>query len=223
MYPAFSVDLQFWFCENANDVPCRLLTQALFDEQYPFRLSVVMMTFMFLAITELVYYVCCAIVPSMIGMRVPSSDLQEVLHLVNDDSSSRDTSNNPESSLSSNQQEHSIPTTLRQVKQSWESIVALSEGSWDYHIYSKLKNKKNDVDDEDEKKSPLFDGTMMLLCVICLCHYQSGDVIIRSTRCRHNFHGTCLAMWLRRQPICPCCRRPMDPPPLVVGREEATN
>mmetsp|Transcript_109179 Transcript_109179/g.163303 ORF Transcript_109179/g.163303 Transcript_109179/m.163303 type:complete len:365 (-) Transcript_109179:128-1222(-) len=49
-------------------------------------------------------------------------------------------------------------------------------------------------------------------CAICLCPYESGDVVTwsREVQCAHAFHTECIVPWLakkQKDPKCPCCRQ----------------
>jgi Ring finger domain len=66
MFPV-SLDLGFWFCESAHDFPCALICRVLVDDQqFPFRTFVTMITFLFLAVTQIIFYAWCMIYPSWI-------------------------------------------------------------------------------------------------------------------------------------------------------------
>merc|ERR1712232_725463 len=44
-------------------------------------------------------------------------------------------------------------------------------------------------------------------CPICLAEYANGDMISHGKFCFHTFHTECLRRWIRKHPLCPCCRR----------------
>lgn len=43
-------------------------------------------------------------------------------------------------------------------------------------------------------------------CSICLGEYEDKDKLRTLPTCDHNFHLTCIDIWLRRQSTCPICR-----------------
>ncbi|KAJ7962303.1 RING-H2 finger protein [Quillaja saponaria] len=47
-------------------------------------------------------------------------------------------------------------------------------------------------------------------CVICLSEYQEKEVLRIMPKCGHNFHLTCIDIWLRKQSTCPVCRLPLE-------------
>lgn len=46
----------------------------------------------------------------------------------------------------------------------------------------------------------------LLQCPICLNEFQDGDQIRVLPRCQHDFHVTCIDMWLAKNSSCPTCR-----------------
>ncbi|KAK1575918.1 hypothetical protein Q3G72_009473 [Acer saccharum] len=53
-------------------------------------------------------------------------------------------------------------------------------------------------------------------CAICLAGFGAGEEIHR-TPCVHDFHGTCIANWLKMSHLCPLYRFPL----LVCGNTKA--
>ncbi|XVF79972.1 hypothetical protein PTKIN_Ptkin15bG0033100 [Pterospermum kingtungense] len=47
-------------------------------------------------------------------------------------------------------------------------------------------------------------------CSICLGEYQEKEVLRIMPKCGHNFHLSCIDMWLRKQSTCPVCRLPLQ-------------
>lgn len=47
-------------------------------------------------------------------------------------------------------------------------------------------------------------------CSICLAEYQEKEVLRIMPKCGHNFHLSCIDVWLRRQSTCPVCRLPLQ-------------
>lgn len=43
-------------------------------------------------------------------------------------------------------------------------------------------------------------------CTICLGEYQEGEILRIMPTCGHNFHLSCIDVWLQRQSTCPICR-----------------
>nr|TKW23023.1 hypothetical protein SEVIR_4G265900v2 [Setaria viridis] len=44
-------------------------------------------------------------------------------------------------------------------------------------------------------------------CVICLCGFRVEETLRAMPACAHAFHHHCISEWLRRNPVCPLCRR----------------
>ncbi|KQK00756.1 putative RING-H2 finger protein ATL69 [Brachypodium distachyon] len=49
-------------------------------------------------------------------------------------------------------------------------------------------------------------------CSICLGEYNEREVLRIMPTCRHNFHLSCIDMWLQKQTTCPICRISLDLP-----------
>ncbi|XP_012083488.1 RING-H2 finger protein ATL5 isoform X2 [Jatropha curcas] len=47
-------------------------------------------------------------------------------------------------------------------------------------------------------------------CSICLGEYQEKEVLRIMPKCGHNFHLSCIDVWLRKQSTCPVCRFPVE-------------
>ncbi|XWS46006.1 hypothetical protein CRYUN_Cryun14cG0028000 [Craigia yunnanensis] len=47
-------------------------------------------------------------------------------------------------------------------------------------------------------------------CSICLGEYQEKEVLRIMPKCGHNFHLSCIDIWLRKQSTCPVCRLPLQ-------------
>ncbi|KAJ4727027.1 RING-H2 finger protein [Melia azedarach] len=47
-------------------------------------------------------------------------------------------------------------------------------------------------------------------CSICLGEYQDKEVLRIMPKCGHNFHLSCIDVWLRKQSTCPVCRLPLQ-------------
>ncbi|PNT49829.1 hypothetical protein POPTR_002G153400v4 [Populus trichocarpa] len=47
-------------------------------------------------------------------------------------------------------------------------------------------------------------------CSICLGEYQEKEVLRIMPGCGHNFHLSCIDVWLRKQSTCPVCRFPIQ-------------
>ncbi|OAY62360.1 RING-H2 finger protein ATL7 [Manihot esculenta] len=47
-------------------------------------------------------------------------------------------------------------------------------------------------------------------CSICLGEYQEKEVLRIMPKCGHNFHLSCIDVWLRKQSTCPVCRFPIQ-------------
>ncbi|KAF5731693.1 RING-H2 finger protein ATL5-like isoform X2 [Tripterygium wilfordii] len=47
-------------------------------------------------------------------------------------------------------------------------------------------------------------------CSICLGEYQEAEVLRIMPQCGHNFHVSCIDIWLRKQSTCPVCRFPLQ-------------
>lgn len=46
-------------------------------------------------------------------------------------------------------------------------------------------------------------------CSICLGEYQEKEVLRIMPKCGHNFHLSCIDIWLTKQSTCPVCRLPL--------------
>ena len=46
-------------------------------------------------------------------------------------------------------------------------------------------------------------------CGICLCSYESND-LIKLLPCGHHFHSDCIDQWLSVNKTCPYCKQPAD-------------
>ncbi|XP_008809063.1 RING-H2 finger protein ATL67-like [Phoenix dactylifera] len=44
------------------------------------------------------------------------------------------------------------------------------------------------------------------LCTICLGEYQEKEILRIMPTCGHNFHLSCIDVWLQKQSTCPICR-----------------
>lgn len=180
MHPVF-LDLGFWFCDNAHDAPCKLICQALFDEEYPFRFLVILLTFVFLAITQIVFYACCVVCPFVICQCF---------------------SNPPEHWFTSTDDLLWGSNQVSSVK-----LMSLAEtktkmkegGAFDHFLY-------HSMDEPAEQNVVLERIHPDDVCPICLCNYQRDEEVVISRQCQHAFHEDCLAHWLSRQSLCPYCR-----------------
>lgn len=47
-------------------------------------------------------------------------------------------------------------------------------------------------------------------CSLCLGDYQEKQVLRIMPKCGHNFHLSCIDLWLRKQSTCPVCRFPLQ-------------
>ncbi len=47
-------------------------------------------------------------------------------------------------------------------------------------------------------------------CAVCRLEYEVGDALT-TLPCAHFYHAACLAPWLQRVRICPCCKRDAAP------------
>lgn len=50
-------------------------------------------------------------------------------------------------------------------------------------------------------------GDCEIECSICLCEVKAGDKIRCLDSCGHNFHRSCIDLWLLRRGDCPLCKR----------------
>jgi hypothetical protein len=48
-----------------------------------------------------------------------------------------------------------------------------------------------------------------VLCAICLCEYEDGEMVLTGTSCNHLFHKSCAFEWLSNHDHCPYCRKEM--------------
>ncbi|KAF7085095.1 hypothetical protein CFC21_088580 [Triticum aestivum] len=49
-------------------------------------------------------------------------------------------------------------------------------------------------------------------CSICLGEYDEKEILRIMPTCRHNFHLSCIDIWLEKQTTCPICRISLDLP-----------
>ncbi|XP_044954668.1 RING-H2 finger protein ATL73-like [Hordeum vulgare subsp. vulgare] len=49
-------------------------------------------------------------------------------------------------------------------------------------------------------------------CSICLGEYDEKEILRIMPTCRHNFHLSCIDIWLQKQTTCPICRISLDLP-----------
>jgi hypothetical protein len=223
-------DLGFWFCESAHDAPCQLIYQAFFDESYPYRTVVIAVTFLFLSVTQILYYGCCVVIcPFLIYQCY--SNLPELWFILYNEEEQDDwatTAAAHGTSRADKQQQ----LTLSQTKQEMSTT-----GTFDYRIYSELLWKSStecttDRGQEEQQRGKLFVSTSSSSsssscddsCPICLCSYQAEDETVRSIHCRHVYHENCLASWLscRGERNCPCCRGPMMMIPTPLHEKDTT-
>ncbi|KAE8703671.1 hypothetical protein F3Y22_tig00110467pilonHSYRG00238 [Hibiscus syriacus] len=54
-----------------------------------------------------------------------------------------------------------------------------------------------------------FNSIEYTQCSICLGEYQEKEVLGIMPKCDHNFHLSCIDLWLRKQSTCPVCRLPL--------------
>uniref|UniRef100_A0A1D1YKF6 RING-H2 finger protein ATL7 n=1 Tax=Anthurium amnicola TaxID=1678845 RepID=A0A1D1YKF6_9ARAE len=47
-------------------------------------------------------------------------------------------------------------------------------------------------------------------CSICLGEYQENEVLRIMPTCGHEFHRSCIDLWLEKQSTCPICRLSLD-------------
>ncbi|XP_042504276.1 RING-H2 finger protein ATL39-like [Macadamia integrifolia] len=47
-------------------------------------------------------------------------------------------------------------------------------------------------------------------CSICLGEYQEKEILRIMPKCGHNFHLSCIDIWLQKQSTCPVCRVPLQ-------------
>ena len=58
------------------------------------------------------------------------------------------------------------------------------------------------------------------ICSICQKNYKIGDEIAKS-RCKHNFHISCLGTWLSKKDTCPVCRSKVNRDDVEDKRDES--
>ncbi|KAJ9188389.1 hypothetical protein P3X46_003749 [Hevea brasiliensis] len=59
-------------------------------------------------------------------------------------------------------------------------------------------------------------------CSICLGEYQEKEVLRIMPICGHNFHLSCIDVWLRKQSTCPVCRFPVQDSLVTKRMRQAT-
>lgn len=66
---------------------------------------------------------------------------------------------------------------------------------------------EEEVEEEEERS---------LMCVVCLCTVEEGEVVKVLPRCGHEFHSEgCVDLWLKLHNSCPICKAAV----IVGGRE----
>eukprot|EP01114_Cavostelium_apophysatum_P017761 TRINITY_DN5351_c0_g1_i1.p1 TRINITY_DN5351_c0_g1~~TRINITY_DN5351_c0_g1_i1.p1 ORF type:complete len:403 (-),score=83.00 TRINITY_DN5351_c0_g1_i1:1373-2581(-) len=70
---------------------------------------------------------------------------------------------------------------------------------------NKLIRKTTTTKTYKEGLVPKEDAT----CAICLSEYEPGDKL-RYLKCEHHFHSDCITTWLKKNKVCPFCKRPID-------------
>ncbi|CAB9521210.1 expressed unknown protein [Seminavis robusta] len=97
------------------------------------------------------------------------------------------------------------------------------ESNLHFHQFVQSNSPHEDIGDEaadmDEdadpsklssnKESVESDHNAHHECAVCFDDYQHNDVLCRSPNpdCHHSFHKTCAFEWLRKNNMCPVCRR----------------
>ncbi|OAY78423.1 RING-H2 finger protein ATL39-like [Ananas comosus] len=59
-------------------------------------------------------------------------------------------------------------------------------------------------------KSDAFHSREDAQCSICLGEYEDKQVLRVMPACHHNFHLSCIDVWLEKQSTCPICRLPLN-------------
>ncbi|CAI0471961.1 unnamed protein product [Linum tenue] len=59
-------------------------------------------------------------------------------------------------------------------------------------------------------------------CSICLGEYQEKEVLRIMPKCGHNFHLSCIDVWLRKQSTCPVCRFPVQQDDSFEPKQDAS-
>ena len=72
---------------------------------------------------------------------------------------------------------------------------------------------------EDGKENLVED-----MCVVCLSHFQVGEIVRELPDCSHFFHTECISPWLtERSNCCPVCKTPVDSASLYSPTEERSS
>ena len=78
--------------------------------------------------------------------------------------------------------------------------------STQHYINEKYKIKDKNADLLKNIKDVVWDNhSECSSCAICMCDFEEKEVI-KSLKCKHNFHSECIKEWVLREPKCPCCR-----------------
>ncbi|CAI0470588.1 unnamed protein product [Linum tenue] len=74
--------------------------------------------------------------------------------------------------------------------------------------------------------SPFFSSCLgrglLYRCSICLGEYQEKEVLRIMPKCGHNFHLSCIDVWLRKQSTCPVCRFPVQQDDSFEPKQDAS-
>lgn len=99
-------------------------------------------------------------------------------------------------------QRHPPPPPAEEVEEDEGGGGSNSSRSFDNsraNLITSFKYKKGGGGDEYE-------------CAVCLSVLEEGEEVRQLPRCMHEFHKSCIDMWLHSHLDCPICRSPVDPP-----------
>ncbi|KAE8773286.1 RING-H2 zinc finger protein RHA4a [Hordeum vulgare] len=73
------------------------------------------------------------------------------------------------------------------------------------------------ADGEDDGAGRRTVGPSVVMCAICLEALMAGAECSEVPACRHVFHRSCLALWIKSKGTCPLCRELAVPGPEPVS------
>ncbi|CAL5204600.1 unnamed protein product [Lathyrus oleraceus] len=60
-------------------------------------------------------------------------------------------------------------------------------------------------------------------CAVCLCKFESSQVLRLLPKCKHAFHVECVDTWLDAHSTCPLCRSRVDPEDVLLVVEDSSS
>ena len=83
------------------------------------------------------------------------------------------------------------------------NLLAFQEYNKALKLYKVIKSLGSGMQYEENKDEDKGD------CCICMSKMESGEKLIKWTKCNHIFHSHCILDWIPEKPSCPLCREPL--------------